>query len=388
MQNKSFSRTRDQTDQVPMDPQMGPNGPGPDGPQWTQQEVEMNNLMDTYITYTEKKIKKYMKTILDKQYDENLVNEYLKTYINARYYNIQNTDTPARAFYLRILEELEYKEDILMKKCEEESQNLNEKQEQLNKIHNLKELFAYILFFDNVRNVENFKTIDNMKEIISKMIQTANALFKIDISQSAEKKLYEEIKNDMLEKELFLDKFDTDEFALQFENSKVKDDVYFVTLEQKVKMPMQFSEAAIEKVYHEGIVAEDKLQIEYILLSVVVISDIINGNFDDTYIAEFTSSLLKKKQKLDSILSILGNQELQDKIHLNIMYADYIKNQKSILEYTKKGYNFTITLDNEAKSIEDVEKLKMFKMVIVPQKLALYKEIKNNKELFNNIIFK
>ena len=348
----------------------------------------MNNLMDTYITYTEKKIKKYIKTILDKQYDENLVSEYLKTYINARYYNIQNTDTPARAFYLRILEELEYKEDILMKRCEEESQNLNDKQEQLNKIHNLKELFAYILFFDNVRNVENFKSIDNIKEIISKMIQTANSLFKIEVSQSVEKKLYEEIKKDMIEKEVFLDKFDTDEFALQFENSKVKDDVYFVTLEQKVKMPMQYSEAAIEKVYNEGIVAEDKLQVEYILLSVVVISDIINGNFDDKYIAEFASTLFKKKQKLDSILSILGNQELQDKIHLNIMYSDYIKNQKSILAYTKKGYNFTITLDNTVKSIEDVEKLKMFKMVIVPQKLSLYKEIKSNKEILNNVILK
>ena len=352
------------------------------------QEVKMNNLMDTYITFTEKKIKKYMKTLLAKQYDENLVNEYLKTYINARYYNIQNADKPARAFYLRILEELEYKEDILMKKCEEEAQNLDEKQRNLNIIYNLKELFAYILFFDNVRNVENFKTIDNIKEIISKMVQTANTLFDAGISQSAEKKLYEEMKNDMLEKEIFLEKFDTDEFALQFENSKVKDEIYFVTLEQKVKMPMQYSEEAIEKVYHEGIVAEDKLQVEYILLSVVVISDIVNGNFNDKYIAEFTSTLFKKKQKLDSVLSILGNQALQDKISLNIMYSDYKKNQKSVLEYTKKGYNFTITLDNEAKSIEDVEELKMFKMVIVPQKLLLYKDIKSNKEMFNNVIFK
>ena len=163
--------------------------------------------MDTYIAFTEKKIKKYMKAILAKQYDEDVVNEYLKTYINARYYNIQNTDTPARAFYLRILEELEYKEDILMKKCEEEAENLDEKQKKLDGIHNLKELFAYILFFDNVRNVENFKTIDNIKEIVSKMIQTANALFKIDISQNVEKKLYEEIKSDMLEKEIFLEKF-------------------------------------------------------------------------------------------------------------------------------------------------------------------------------------
>ena len=346
----------------------------------------MNNLMDTYIAFTEKKIKKYMKAILAKQYDEDVVNEYLKTYINARYYNIQNTDTPARAFYLRILEELEYKEDILMKKCEEEAENLDEKQKKLDGIHNLKELFAYILFFDNVRNVENFKTIDNIKEIVSKMIQTANALFKIDISQNVEKKLYEEIKSDMLEKEIFLEKFDTDEFVLQFENSKYKDDIYFATLEQKVKMPMQYSESAIEKVYHEGIIAEDKLQVEYVLLSVVVISDILNGNFNDKYIAEFTSTLFKKKQKLDSILSILGNQALQDKISLNILYSDYIKNQKSVLDYTKKGYNFTITLDNETKSLEDVEKLKMFKMVIVPQKLSLYKEIKSNKERFANVI--
>lgn len=344
--------------------------------------------MDTYITFTEKKIKKYMKILLAKQYDENLLNEYLKTYINARYYNIQNTDKPARAFYLRILEELEYKEDILMKKCEEESQNLDEKQNKLNAIHNLKELFAYILFFDNVRNVENFKSIDNLKEIISKMVQTANELFQTGISQSEEKKLYEEIKNDMLEKEIFLDKFDTNEFVLQFENSKFKDDVYFAILQQKVKMPMQYSESAIEKVYNEGIVAEDKLQVEYILLSVVVITDILNGNFKDKYIAEFTSTLLKKKQKLDSILSILGNQALQDKISLNIMYSDYIRNQKSVLEYTKKGYNFTITLDNETKSIEDVEQLKMFKMVIVPQKLSLYKEIKSNKGLFDNVILK
>ena len=348
----------------------------------------MNNLMDTYITFTEKKIKKYMKTLLAKQYDENLVNEYLKTYMNARYYNIQNTDQPARAFYLRILEELDYKEDILMKKCEEESESLNEKQSQLNKIHNLKELFAYILFFDNVRNIENFKSIDNIKEIISKMVQTTKALFKTEISQSVEKKLYEEIKNDMLEKEIFLEKFDTDEFALQFENCKTADEVYFATLEQKVKMPMQYSETAIDKVYHEGIIAEDKLQVEYILLSVVVISDIVNGNFTDKYIAEFASSLFKKKQKLDSILSILGNQALQDKISLNILYSDYIKNQKDVLAYTKKGYNFTITLDNDANSIGDVEALKMFKMVIVPQKLSLYNDIKSNKALFHNVILK
>lgn len=65
----------------------------------------MKNIMDTYLNFTEKKIRKYMKLILDGYYEEIVVKEYLRTYINARYYNIRNTEKPARAFYLRILDE-------------------------------------------------------------------------------------------------------------------------------------------------------------------------------------------------------------------------------------------------------------------------------------------
>lgn len=348
----------------------------------------MNNIMDTYLNFTEKKIKKYMKIIFAKYYDEEIVCEYLKTYVNARYYNIRNTEKPARAFYLRILDELEYKEDILMRRCEEKSKTLDEKQTELKIINKVKEIFAYILFFDNVRNVENFKTIDSIREIIEKIMEIVSESFDIKYPKDTEDKLYKEIKDDMIEKDVFLDRFETDEFILDFENSDIRDDLYYAILEHNVKMPSQYSQSAIEKVYSEGIVAEDKLQIEYILLSVVAIRDIINGNFKDTYIAEFASSLFKKKQKLDSTLSLIGNQALQEKISLNITYSDYIKNQKSVFEYTKKGFEFVITLDNSIKSIEDVEKLKMFKIVIAPKSLVLYKDIKANKSILNNVICK
>ena len=348
----------------------------------------MNNIMDTYLKFTEKKIKKYMKTIFAGFYDEEIVSEYLKTYINARYYNISNTEKPARAFYLRILDELEYKEDILMRRCEEESETLDEKQEKLNLINKVKEVFSYILFFDNVRNVENFKTIDSLKEIIEKIMEIVNTAFGVKISEDTIEKLYKEIKNDMVEKDVFLDKFETDEFSLRFENSTIRYDLYYTILEHNVKMPIQYSDTVIEKVYTEGIVAEDKLQIEYILLSIVAIRDIINGDFKDTYIAEFASTLFKKKQKLESILSLISNQALQEKISLNITYSDYVKNQKSVLEYTKKGYCFVITLDDSVKSIEDVEQLKMFKIVIAPKNIVLYKEIKANKSILSNVIYK
>ncbi len=346
----------------------------------------MNSLMDSYLNFTEKKIKKYMKIIFATYYDEEIVDEFLRTYINARYYNVQNTDKPARAFYLRILDELEYKEDLLMEKCEEEAESLDEKQAKLNKIHKVKEVFGYVLFFDNVRNIENFKSIDSLKEIIEKIIDLVNSDYEIKNPKDVEDKLYKEVKSNMIDKDVFLEKFETDEFSLSFEATEFNEDLYNIKLQHNVKMPMQYSERAIEKVFTEGIIAEDKLQIEYILLSTIAIRDIVNSNFKDAYIAEFEPSLFKKKQKLNGILDLISNQALQEKINLNISYSDYKKNQKNVLDYTSKGYNFVITLDEAVKSVEDVEKLKMFKLVIAPKDLVLYKQIKEDNSLTNVMV--
>lgn len=348
----------------------------------------MKNIMDTYLNFTEKKIRKYMKMIFSKYYDEDIVNEYLKTYINARYYNIINAEKPARAFYLRIMNELDFKQEILIKKIEENVEDREEKAEKLKFVNNVKDAFSYILFFDNVRNVENFKNIDSMKQIVKKIEQMANEEFNIKTSKDFVDVLYKEVSKDMLDKDVFLDKFETDEFVIEFETIEEREDMYFAKLGHNIKMPIQYSETAIEKVFNEGTVAEDKLQIEYILLSLISLRDIINGDFKDMYIAEFADTLFKKKSKLDSVLSLIENQALQDKISINITYSNYIKNQKSVLDYTKKGYNFVITLDNAIKSIEDVEKLKMFKIVIAPQNLVLYKELKKNKAVLNNVIYK
>ena len=289
----------------------------------------MKNLMDMYLNFTEKRIKKYMRIIYDQYYNEEIISEYLKTYVNARYYNIRNTEKSARAFYLRIIDELEFKQGILIKK-NEEIEDREERIQNLKFINNAKETFEYVLFFDNVRKIENFKKIDNLKEVIIKMVDVANKEFSIKSSKNIVEKLYKEVTSDMLEKDIFLDKFETDEFMLNFGNCEQKEDLYITKLEHNVKVPIQYSDFAIEKVFTEGLVAEDKLQVEYMLLSLIAVRDIISGNFKDTYIAEFTTTLFKKKLKLDSILSLIANQALQEKIYLNIDYSDYMKNQKAI----------------------------------------------------------
>lgn len=349
----------------------------------------MKCIADQYLTYAQNQIKKYLKMAYGSKYNKEIIEEYMKTYINARYYNIVNTNKPARAFYLRILDEIEYKKNILLEKNEKDTLDSTEREEKRVMIESINNVFPYILFYDEVRDVNNFKTIKNLKEITQRMLETINKDYEIkygniDIAEEITK----QVKKDKDEKEMYLENFQTDEFIIELERCEEKEDTYIVKLDYQIKMPSQYSESAIDKVYSEGIVAEDKLAVEYILLTIVSLRDIIEGNFEDKYIAEFTSSIFKKQAKFASTLDWLDNQVIQEKVSINIDYEDYIKNQKLILEYTRKGFSFVITLDGTVKTIEEVEKLKMFKIVIAQKKLAIYKELKQNKQLFNNVIFR
>lgn len=340
----------------------------------------MKSLINIYIDFTKKNIKKYMKMIFERKYNEDVTNEFIKTYINARYYNITNTEKNIRTFYQRILEELNIKADRLNSRSDIEDKEIIEQE---------KNIFEYILFFDNVRDVENVKEFENIRDVVKKIGDIRNKELNMKNSEAFEEKLYTQVMDDILEKEIFLEKAgDSSDFSLEFSKNKDLKDLYSVTLNYNIKMPMQYSEDAIEKVYNSGLIAEEKLKVEYNLLTVVAVRDILNGEFKDKYIVEISISLLKKRTKLDGILSILDNQALQDKIYINIMYEDYEKYKKIILECINKGYNFTITLDNSLKDAEEVEKLKMFKLILVPENLNVYKNVMKKQEVLKNIINK
>ena len=141
----------------------------------------MNNLMDEYIEFTKKNLRKYMKIIFEKYYDNIVIDEYIKTYINARYYNITHSEVVSRAFFKRILNELEYKKEILERKLQKEEIKADERI-----IENAEKVFEYILFFDNVRKVDNFKTINSIKEVVKNLTILRNEKFKIKTKEDFE----------------------------------------------------------------------------------------------------------------------------------------------------------------------------------------------------------
>ena len=59
-----------------------------------------------------------------------------------------------------------------------------------------------------------------------------------------------------------------------------------------------------------------------------------------------------------------------------------------VLDYINRGYKFAIILDNTIKKIEDVEKLKIFNIIIASKNLEINKLLKQNKAIQNKIIYK
>ena len=283
---------------------------------------------------------------------------------------------------MKITDSLNKKQEMLLNKYEAD------KIDKKDIIEVTKQLFVYMLFFDNVRKVENFKNIKSIKEIIAQLFEVCENNYGIKVQDNIQEALYNEITSDMIDKDIYLDNFETDTFILDFEKTKEDESIYYTKLDYNIRLPMQYSFEAIEKVYTTGTVAENKLVIEYVLLSVVVIRDIVNGNFKDKYIAEFSNSLFKKPQKLEGVLATIANQALQDKIIITISYRDFEKNRDIVLKYINNGYNFAIELDDYIEDVEVIKKLKMFKFILLPKNIKKYKDAVKYKKQFANILEK
>ena len=63
---------------------------------------------------------------------------------------------------MKITDELNRKQELLKNKVDKEKLDI---------VEPVKQIFTYMLFFDNVRKVENFKTFDSIREVIKKLLE-------------------------------------------------------------------------------------------------------------------------------------------------------------------------------------------------------------------------
>ncbi len=328
------------------------------------------SVMNNYLKLIKNNINEYMKIILDNKYNKSICDEFIDVYTSVFYYDSYN---------------LERKN----KQKNEINKNINEVYNKLISsnfnIDKSKVIDVIYDFFEDVLNLESL--YKNEKEY-EKILEKINDLRKEKIHKEDEEfkvKLIEKIKENLVKRKEFLEKYESKEFYIQ---KKKKDThLYNIELKYNIKFPMIYSEKAINKVFNSDIVSEDKLFIEYMLISIQIINDIENGIYNQNYLVEFTESLFEKKQKISRLLYVIDNQAIQDRLSFVIDYKNFIKYKDEIYNFVKSGFKIAINLDEsfEFDAVE-LKRLTIFSYVLIDSNFEYYQDVLKNKNILENII--
>ena len=328
------------------------------------------NLMDQYINITKVFIKDFTKLFLEEEYKEEISKEFISTYIDSRIYNYSGTNE--KFFYKRIYGNLV---DLKNELAEKYDKNLEKTlDDNLN-------LYHFILYIDGVR------TMGDINEFVKSLCEKRNTLLEKNETKGLDILFTKIIKKYIEDKEKFFKSYETTDFTLDIEKYTLIDDTYKVKIDYNFRIPYIYSQRVIEEVYNSGTVYEDKLIIEYILLTIVCIKEINNGNFTTKYLVDFANSLLEKSNKLKQSLRVINNQAIQEKIIIKVNYKDYEDNKELFNDLIKDGFKFAIIIDDsfEANMI-NLKKLNIFDYLLVSEKSENYYDIKYYENNITNTV--
>lgn len=328
-----------------------------------------SNVMQEYIKITQEEVFSYIKLIFENSYSKKIALRYMDAYLNVRFYNFYPKD-----------DNLTFRKNYLNAIKEAEASIVRDMPEKRKLIENMGLFFYYILYFDKI----SYRV--DIDEIIEKLYKIRKKLLKKD-NEDFKKNFYNIFIEYSNKKEKFLRKFETEEFVLKISDYEGANNANRVNLKYNIKFPMIYSNQAIENVFNSGLISEDKLFVEYNLISVEIIQDILRGNFKRQYIIEFNTNLFNKSRKLASLLKIINNSAVQDKINFKITYKEFLKNKENIYELMRNGFKFAVILDDSFEpQYANFERLNAFYYTIASRKLEYYDTIIANESIIKRLI--
>lgn len=326
------------------------------------------NLMDQYIDIVKKQINTYMKAVFTNKFKKEYNDRFIEKYINTRYFNFNEDDE--RTIRKQIIEQLKMvQEDIIINHIEDREL-----------IEQMCVFFYYVLYFDHVVYY---------KDLREKINKTAKLRYKVLGKRSEEysEEIYIKMVDYEKQKQDLIERFNTDEFAIKITNYSNMPRVYRVNLTQKIKFPAEYSEFAINKAFTTGNAGEDRLFVEYYLVVVQVLKDILKQNFQRQYVVEFAYTLLNKPKKIKNLLNIINNLATQDKICLKLRHENFLKKKSEVYDLMREGYRFALIIDNSFEvNYKNLEMLKMFKYIIIDKESKKYSEMMEYKDSLENVI--
>lgn len=322
-----------------------------------------NNIMEEYINFSKKCIHKYIKKIMDRQFDSDIFDDLIKTYIDARYYNIY--EQKYKTFETNISYYLLKTTLELLK---------NEKEEQ--KIKIMFSIFEYILYFDNVMEC------DSAKKVIKKLNDFRMDKLKINEENFVEE-FFQMIKEDLTRKKEFIQNLECKDFTVNYDKTN-QHNVYDTTIEYELKFPKIYSKYSIDKAFKSKEINEQKLFVIYPNVTSKIVNDVIKGQFKKTYLVDYNINLHEKPKKLKRLYNLIDNDIVKEKLIIKIDFKDFTKYKEEIYEYMRSGFRYAISIDKSFEiTVKNLEILQIFKYIILDKKSVFYQDF---KDLENAII--
>lgn len=320
------------------------------------------NILEEYINFSRKTLKKYASKIMDKKFDEDIFDRFLTVYVDARYYGN----------FKKIKENFDYNIGFVLR---EEYEKIKVEYEQ-KYVENSFKTFKYLLYFDNVKESES------LKKIVGELYKFRVSDLELKEDKKFEDEMFDMVKDDLFYKKEYIDKFISKSFSINYHLTNNKN-VYNSVLESELKFPSLYNVKAINKIFNSKEIVEDRLIVEYSYVAVQVLMDIIKGEFSKSYLVEFVPDVNEKKNNQKRLFNIIDNDIAKDKIVLKINYSDFLADKESYYAKMRLGFKYAIVID-EAFVMNDsnIRFLSIFKYIIISAKSTYYEDL----EKLENII--
>lgn len=319
------------------------------------------NMLEEYLNFEKNNITQFAKEILSEKFDENFFNPLLKVYIENRYYNYYNEN------------DLTF-DDNIMSRLEKTFINMTKgfNKEEKSKVIDNYLVFNFILYYDGVSFLKEPIFYSLLRKYRMKLFNLDDKLFQENITKF--------IYNANKRREKFYKIFETKDFYLKQVPTNIEN-VIDIVLGYNIEFPKLYSEYAIDRVFESTSINEEKMFVEYQLVTLNILKDIRNCNFDKNYLIEFATSLFENKEGLKDLLNGFSNDCFKNQSVFKIKYEDYCKYGNDIKEMIKDGYLFAIMLNDE-EEIDDLIIFNIFKYIIVSNDSKYC----TNKEINDKII--
>ncbi len=313
-----------------------------------------SNIAKEYIDFSGECIYQYMRLIIGNKVSKANFKQLLAVYNGVKYYNYY--PSVSRSFNGNVSHYLKEKIDDLYLNLSPQYKN---------------DLFSFL---------KQVFCLDNVHEdqIESALLPISSSAKDLENPNETIKELNRLIKENIHKKVNFLNSFKSDVFNLIYTRTS-NPKVSLTSLNYEIKFPVLYSETAIRNVYNSGVIDEQRLFIEYNLITVKILKEIINNDFITKYIVDFPYSIFGKKAKKNRLFNIINNDAIKEKLIIKMSYVNYNEHEDQVVEMLQNGFKMAVELDNDIVLTKmNIKKLKIFEYIIIheEEKAKEFEEIK------------